>query len=56
MRITGYGRGWQEEKATKPIARLFQIMREPATTATYYFATAFYLMVMVLIIVVIVGP
>lgn len=56
MRITGYGRGWQEEKATKPIARLFQIMREPANTDTYYFAAAFYLVVVMLIIVVTVGP
>lgn len=30
-RITGYGRGWQEEKATTRIARLRQIMRQPAS-------------------------
>lgn len=36
--ITGYGKGWQEPKASGRIARLRQIMREPATTTAYYTA------------------
>lgn len=34
-RITGYGRGWQEEKAGTRVARFLQIMREPASTKAY---------------------
>ncbi len=39
MKITGYGKGWQEEKATG-WRRLLQIGREPATTSTYIWGIA----------------
>lgn len=36
----GYGRAWTEDKA-HGIARIFQFLREPATTNTYYAIFAF---------------
>lgn len=48
--LTGYGRGWSEPKATTPIARFLQIMREPATKTTWTIATAAFTAISVLII------
>lgn len=48
--LTGYGRGWSEPKATAPIARFLQIMREPATKTTWTIATAAFTAISVLII------
>ena len=44
-RITGFGRGWQEQKATGPASRFFQIMREPATTKSYVYVMVFLVVV-----------
>jgi hypothetical protein len=35
MKITGYGKGWQEPRAQTVLGRLIQKMREPATTTDY---------------------
>lgn len=51
-RITGYGRGWHEQKAKGGIARFLQIMREPATTTTYYVASVIWVAFMAAIILV----
>lgn len=51
-RITGYGRGWQEQKAKGSIARFLQIMREPATTTIYYVASVIWVAFMAAIILV----
>ena len=37
----GYGRAWTEERATG-LARLSQILREPATKNTYYVLMAIF--------------
>lgn len=48
MSETGYGRGWQEPKADKPLARLAQIAREPATTWTYIILGVFTVIVVLM--------
>jgi len=48
--ITGYGKGWQEPKATTRFARFRQIMREPATTNAYIGAAVFWFVVMTLVL------
>lgn len=44
MKITGYGRGWQEPKA-KGMKRILQIGREPASTTTWYAASIVFVLV-----------
>ncbi|MCD2183323.1 hypothetical protein [Rhizobium sp. GN54] len=34
-KLTGYGRGWSEPKAKTLIGRVFQRLREPATTTEW---------------------
>jgi len=53
--ITGYGKGWQEPKATTRFSRFLQIMREPATTNAYIGVALFWLAVCVLILLLIAG-
>lgn len=49
-RMTGYGRGWQEPKASGVRAMLRQIMREPATKKTWYVVSAIYLVLVAVLV------
>lgn len=53
--LTGYGRGWQEEKAVGRIARFRQRMREPTTTTTYIiiFGIGWYVLLMSVLLILI---
>ena len=53
--ITGYGKGWQEPKATTRFGRFRQIMREPATTKAYIAAAFFWWAVITTVLLLITG-
>lgn len=45
MKITGYGKGWQEPKARTILWRILQRAREPATTADYVILMTIFVLV-----------